>query len=131
MKNKLCIVFCILLLSSCATMFTGTTKRINMMTSNNDEVKVDVTSIDGTQTVTIPSLVSVSKGNIPITITVKEDECHKKSTYVSENHLNMIFLGNAFNYFVGTTTDVPNGAMWTYDDNVVVPVYRKENCAKK
>ena len=45
-------------------------------------------------------------------------------------HLDIFFLGNAFNYFTGTSTDIPNGAMWTYDDNVVVPVYRKDDCKK-
>ncbi len=131
MKNLLLISIIVMMLSSCATMFTGTTKRINVMTSNNDIVKADISSKNGTQTVTIPGLISVSKGNVPILITVKEDDCHRSSTYVAENHLNMIFLGNAFNYFTGTTTDIPNGAMWTYDDNVVVPVYRKESCVKK
>ncbi len=131
MKKTLLICFLTLALSSCATMFNGTTKNINIMTSNGDKVKADVTSKSGVQTVTLPSIVSVAKGNTPITISIKEDKCHNQTVYMAENHLDMFFLGNAFNYFTGTSTDIPNGAMWTYDDNIVVPVYRKDNCEAK
>lgn len=131
MKKLLLTGVSVLLLSSCATMFSGTTKTVNLMTSNGDTVKADVTAKNGMQTVTIPSVVSVDKGNMPITISVKEDDCHRHSVYMAENHVDIFFFANVFNYFTGTTTDVPNGAMWTYDDNVVVPVYRKETCAKK
>lgn len=127
--NKILYTFgCIFVLSSCATMFNGTTKNINIMTSNGDKVKADITSKSGMQTVTLPSIVSVAKGNTPITISIKEDKCHRQTVYMAENHLDMFFLGNVFNYFTGSSTDIPNGAMWTYDDNIVVPVYRKDNC---
>ena len=54
-----------------------------------------------------------------------------RESYEQENRgMRIRFLGNAFNYFTGTSTDIPNGAMWTYDDNVVVPVYRKDDCKK-
>ena len=127
--KKILLIIAILCMPACATMFNGTTKNINMMTSNGDKVKADVTSKEGIQTVTLPSIVSVSKGNVPITNSVKEDKCHQQSVYIAENHMDIFFLGNIFNYFTGSSTDIPNGAMWTYDDNVVVPVYRKESCA--
>jgi hypothetical protein len=131
MKKILALTGAVLMLSSCATMFSGTTKNVNVMTSNGDNVQADIMSKNGMQTVTLPSVIAVDKGNTPITISVKEDSCHRRSTYVAENHVDMFFFANVFNYFTGTTTDIPNGAMWTYDDNVVVPVYRKDSCAKK
>lgn len=48
MNKKLTIYLSIFLLSSCATMFNGTTKNIHMMTSNGDSVKADITSKGGT-----------------------------------------------------------------------------------
>ncbi len=129
--KKLFMIISVLVLSACATMFNGTTKNINVMTSNGDKVTADITSKSGMQTVTLPSIISVDKGNVAITISVKEDKCHRQTVYMADNHLDMFFLGNAFNYFIGTSTDIPNGAMWTYDDNIVVPVYRKESCETK
>lgn len=129
--KKLLVLASVFALSACATMFSGTTKNINVMTSNGDRVKADITSKSGMQTVTLPSIVSVDKGNVAITISVKEDKCHRQTVYMADNHLDMFFLANAFNYFTGTSTDIPNGAMWTYDDNIVVPVYRKESCETK
>ena len=129
--KKLLVLASIFAMSACATMFNGTTKNINVMTSNGDRVKADITSKSGMQTVTLPSIISVDKGNVAITISVKEDKCHRQTIYMADNHLDMFFLANAFNYFTGTSTDIPNGAMWTYDDNIVVPVYRKESCETK
>ena len=129
--KKLLVLASIFAISACATMFNGTTKNINVMTSNGDRVKADITSKSGMQTVTLPSIISVDKGNVAITISVKEDKCHRQTVYMADNHLDMFFLANAFNYFTGTSTDIPNGAMWTYDDNIVVPVYRKESCETK
>lgn len=130
MNKKIAVCFSMFLLSSCATMFSGTTKNINMMTSNGDSVKADIVSRNGVQTVTLPSVVSIKKSNSDLSIQVKEDACHRASTHIADKHLDIFFMGNAFNYFTGTTTDIPNGAMWTYDDNVVVPVYRKDGCKK-
>lgn len=129
--KKILVLASIFAMSACATMFNGTTKNINVMTSNGDRVKADITSKSGMQTVTLPSIISVDKGNVAITISVKEDKCHRQTIYMADNHLDMFFLANAFNYFTGTSTDIPNGAMWTYDDNIVVPVYRKESCETK
>ncbi len=131
MRKFLLICFLTFCLSSCATMFHGTTKEVNIMTSNGDTVKADISSALGVQTVILPSTVSVKKGNIPITVSVKEDECHRPTVYKSENHLDIFFLGNAFNYWTGTSTDISNGAMWTYDDNIIVPIYRKDVCKTK
>ena len=118
-------------LSSCATMFNGTTQNINIMTSNGDTVKADISSTDGMQSVTLPTVVSVSKGNTPLTISVKEDKCHRQTVTMADNHLDMFFLANYFNLWTGTTTDISNGAMWRYDNNIIVPVYRKDSCSIK
>ena len=129
--NKYFIILTIFLLSSCATMFNGTSKNINIMTSNGDSVEADIISKNGVQTVTLPHVVNVKKGNMDISIQVKEDKCHRASSHVVNKYLDIFFLGNAFNYWTGTSTDIPNGAMWTYDDSVVVPVYRKDTCSVK
>ena len=92
MNKKLTIYLSIFLLSSCATMFNGTTKNIHMMTSNGDSVKADITSKGGTQTITLPGSVTVQKGN-DISVNVKEDKCHRSSSYVINKNLDIFFLG--------------------------------------
>lgn len=71
MNKKLTIYLSIFLLSSCATMFNGTTKNIHMMTSNGDSVKADITSKGGIQTITLPALLMCKKEMIYLSMLKK------------------------------------------------------------
>ena len=94
---------------------------------------MDVVSANGVQTVVIPSVVTVQRANQPITINVKDTKCIRPSTTIVSDKLSMWFFGDFFMSIfglTGTTVDVTSGAMWNYDDNIVVPVYEKKSCKK-
>ena len=129
MKKIIFSLFAIYMLSGCASLINGKNKDINILTSTGEEVEVDVVSASGTQTVTIPTVVNVKRDNRAITILVKDTEKTRASTtMVSEKIGLWTFLNILFGSFglTGTTTDASTGAMWDYDDSVVVPVYSKK-----
>ena len=129
MKKIIFSLVAISMLSGCATLIKGKTKDINVLTSTGEEAEVDVVSASGTQTVIIPSVVNVKRDNRAITILVKDTEKTRASTTVVSEKVELWTVGNLFlSWFglTGTTTDASTGAMWDYDDTVVVPVYSKK-----
>ena len=130
MKKIIFSLVAISMLSGCATLIKGKTKDINVLTSTGEEAEVDVVSASGTQTVIIPSVVNVKRDNRAITILVKDTEKTRASTTVVSEKVELWTLGNLiFGGFFGLTTDASTGAMWDYDDSVVVPVYLKNGYA--
>ena len=131
MKKILVALMVCSILSGCASIVKGRTKSINLMTSAGEEVEVDVISASGTQHITIPSTINVKRDNQIITINVKESRCYRHSSIIISDKVEPWTLGNlGFTYSAssGTTTDALTGAMWTYDDNVSIPVYKKKEC---
>ena len=113
-------------LSGCASILHGTTKTINVQTSNGQQTEVAVTSASGTQRITAPSAIVVKKSSNPIIINVKESERNEASSAVMQSHVDYVFLLGFFTGgLIGTTTDAATGALWTYDDIVLVPVVTK------
>ena len=56
-----------------------------------------------------------------ITIRIKEDKCHQETVTVVNSHIEPWFWGNILSGGVfGSTTDSSTGAMWKYDETVVV-----------
>ncbi|MBQ7304077.1 MAG: adenosine deaminase [Alphaproteobacteria bacterium] len=126
MKKIIFSLFAIYMLSGCASIIKGKTKDINVLTSTGEEVVVDVVSASGTQTVRIPGVVNVKRDNRPVTIMVKNSTYIRPSTTVVPEKVELWTFGNLiFGGVFGTTTDASTGAMWDYDDSVVVPVYLK------
>ena len=118
-------------LSGCASVVKGRHKNINIMTSTGEQVEVDVISASGTQHITIPSTINVKRDNQIITVNVKESRCYRHSSMIISDRVEPWVAGNlGFTYSAssGTTTDALTGAMWTYDDNVSIPVYKKKEC---
>jgi hypothetical protein len=133
MKKSIMILLTCILLSGCASIVKGRSKSINLMTSTGEQVEVDIVSASGTQQVTIPSSINVRKDNHIITVNVKESDCYRYSTIIVSEKVEpwvLVNLGLTYSASSGTTTDALSGAMWTYDDNFVVPVYKKSACQK-
>ena len=131
MKKLVLTIMSIAMLSGCATAIKCKTKDINMLTNTGEEAEVNVVSASGTQTVVIPSVVNVKKDNRPITITVKETKCNRPTTTVASEKVELWTFGNVLFWIfgtTGTTVDAMTGAMWDYDDSIVVPVYHKNSC---
>ena len=126
MKKIIFSLVAVSMLSGCASIIKGKTKDINVLTSTGEEVVVDVVSASGTQTVRIPGVVNVKRDNRPVTIMVKNSAYTRPSTTVVSEKVELWTFGNLiFGGFLGLTTDASTGAMWDYDDSVVVPVYLK------
>ncbi len=133
MKKILVALLVCSMLSGCASIVKGRNKNVNIMTSTGEEVEVNVVSASGMQSIVVPSVVSLKKDNQDITITVKETQCLRSSTSIVSSEIEPWFLGNVFSGGIGifgSSTDALTGAMWTYDDNIVVPVYKKSACQK-
>ena len=131
MKKILVALLVCSMLSGCASIVKGRNKNVNIMTSTGEEVKVNVVSSSGMQSIVVPSVVSLKKDNQDITITVKETQCLRSSTSIVSSKIEPWFLGNIITGgLLGSSTDALTGAMWTYDDNIVVPVYKKSACQK-
>lgn len=133
MKKILVALLVCSMLSGCASVVKGRNKNVNIMTSTGEEVEVNVVSSSGMQSIVVPSVVSLKRDNQDITITVKETSCLRSSTSITSGKIEPWFFGNilflGYGLF-GSTTDAVTGAMWTYDDNIVVPVYKKSACQK-
>lgn len=135
MKNKVSysLVLATLLLStSCAGLISGKTQTIFLRpTDGSDDVEVEVSSVNGSQTVNIPSTVTVSRDKMPLTITVKEDKCRKESKTYATSKYNIMLLADAIGGvfgLTGTSMDMSSGAAWSYEDNVLVDVKKKQGC---
>ncbi|MDR2760339.1 MAG: hypothetical protein LBB09_00645 [Rickettsiales bacterium] len=121
-----------ILLSSCASILSGTSTQVNVQTSDaRSDINATITSKSGAQNVSLPTVITVKKGNKPLLITVK-DKCYRDTVYASKPTINLWFLGNVVTGGTfGTSTDAMTGALWTYDEVVVVPVAENGVCNRK
>lgn len=109
-------------------MFHGGTQSVRVIPANGEITDVELTNEEGTKNLTIPTTVALKKGKGDVSIRVKETRCHNVSTRNYQERMDLVFLANYFNVSIGSTTDAATGAMWHYDDNMVVPVYKKDKC---
>ncbi|MDR1499267.1 MAG: hypothetical protein LBS34_03190 [Rickettsiales bacterium] len=123
-------MLCFALLPACATLFGGgSSKNINIMTSDSSVVNAVITTKSGTQFTTIPKTLSVKKGMRDVVINVEESECVKQSTAIMDKNVDPLFWGNIITGGIyGSATDAITGKMWTYDDTIIVPIYKKDGC---
>lgn len=130
MKKNLLILVSLFLLSSCATIISGTTTSVNLSPSDPEaeNVKVQVQSKYSVQNITLPGSVMIKKSSGPIDIIVK-DKCFREQTTTINSTVDYWFLGNIITGgLIGTTTDALSGALWTYDDTAVVDVVPNGTC---
>jgi len=121
-------LFCVLNFCSCATVFTGGTTGISLNTPDGKVAEVVVVSASGAQNITIPSSVMVKRSKAPVHVRVTDETCEETSVTVAQK-VNLPFYANFLFGLFGTTSagvDASTGAMWTYDENIVVPVERKD-----
>ncbi len=76
-------------------------------------------------------MIIVPRSRSNMIIKVKESECYKSSDNIYESKLSLFFwlnvLGGIYST-TSTTTDTATGAMWSYDDNIMVNVKKKPDC---
>lgn len=135
MKIKLSHLLAISVLafsSSCAGLISGETQTVFLRASDgSDNVEAEVSSVNGSQTVSLPGVVTVKRNKAPLTIKVKENKCVKESTTYATSKYNVFLLADAIGGLfglTGTSMDMSSGAAWAYEDNVMVDLKKKPNC---
>ena len=103
------------LTTGCATIFKGKTQKVNIATSNNEQISVNV---DG-KTVTAPSVVELTRKDSDLTVTTSAKGCTPNTSV--ESSVEPVFFVNILSGGpLGSTTDYATGSMWKYDSNIVV-----------
>ena len=131
MRKLAIIILTSATLSGCASIMEGKSQNINITTSNGQNVEATVYTKAGIQEVRLPHHFAVQKDSQDITVNVKEGRCNKETTTVVKSRLEPWFWGNILSGgIIGSTTDSLTGAMWQYDDTVVVNINEKATCER-
>ena len=129
MKKLALILLVVPTLSGCASLLKGYHENIYVSTSTGKQADAIITTSSGEQKITLPQIVPVKTSNADITVSVKETSCNNASTKIVASEVHPLFFGNfIFGGLLGSTTDAVTGSMWTYDENVIVDVFEKDNC---
>ena len=133
MKKLIILSACVIFLSGCASIIGGGGKQnVKFIPQDPDNTaKINVVSKKGSQELTLPATVKIKRTSKDIIVTVNDD-CYKKNTQVVSSEINPFFWGNIISGgVVGSTTDSLTGAMWKYDENVIVYTTPNKTCEKK
>ncbi|MEK6749330.1 MAG: hypothetical protein AABY83_09010 [Pseudomonadota bacterium] len=114
-------------LAGCATLFNPQPQKVYISAQDDGRTVPVIAEIDGREhyTVRLPMdvpLTPASRGDTTVTI---NDPCYDAVKQVLEEHTNAISLLNFANYFVGALIDYNSGAMWMFENPVVIPVRRR------
>ena len=102
-------------LSGCATITTDKTQRINVLTTNNKQIKA---TVDG-RNFQAPGSVVINRDGEEKVVTVTDKDC--ANTTAIAKSINTSFWGNIIiGGLPGSTTDTVTGKMYDYDDQVIV-----------
>jgi len=132
--KKLSSLLMLVIISSCGTIFAGRTKSVNIIPSDS-KFTSEVEVMDGgiVKTTKLPAFMIVSRSRQSLIINVKEDGCYKSSQSAFSSKLNLFTLLNVFGGLwstSSTSTDGAAGALWSYDDNLIVNTTKKSDCKK-
>lgn len=104
-------------LTGCATILDGKTQAINVTTSNGSQENITISGENGTQTHTVPGIVTVSKGG-DLMINPESSDCNQQ--IVPKKVSSMFFVNFLSGGAFGSTTDYASDSMWTYDENITI-----------
>lgn len=133
MKNSLKLIAMATALSSCATIFSGTTQKINVQAVDEKdnkpltEVTCTITDADGVMYAipSNPGSVFVKKGNGNLTPNCKKDGYIQKSFGVGSS-FNALTLVNVL-FWPGLIVDLGTGAMHKYPSHISVFLEKETN----
>jgi uncharacterized protein YceK len=134
--KKLNVLLLMAALPGCASIIDGSSQQINIQPSTTAHGRVDAEDISraGTQTVRLPAVITVKRSSKDIIVKVNEDDnpCFEETRAVIPSSFNFVVLANIITGgTLGSTTDGLTGAMWQYDDAVIVPLEAKQGCKAK
>lgn len=110
------VVFALVTMSGCASIFNDKTQKMNVTTSSGDEVEV---LIDG-MPFEAPGIATVTRAKADKIVTTKNKKCTASTIMPSSVDsifwLNIFYPGGVF----GSTTDYSTEKMWKYQDSVTI-----------
>jgi len=110
-----CAALALLSLSGCATILKGKTQKVNIATSNGEEIQA---TVDG-KTVQVPAIVEVKRQKKELIVSTAAQNC-TPSTVVN-NEIEPVFFVNILSGgVIGSTTDYASESMWKYDENITI-----------
>lgn len=131
MKKFLLVALSAATLSGCASIIQGNSQMVNITTTNGERIEAVIFSKAGMMETQLPQNVSVKRASQDLTIRIKEDNCYEETVTTVNSHIEPWFWGNLLSAGVlGSTTDSTTGAMWKYDETVVINPNKKSTCSK-
>ncbi|MEH6346564.1 MAG: hypothetical protein V7785_15840 [Bermanella sp.] len=118
----------ILGVSGCSTMFNESEQNVRLNSYGNHNVPVSVLTPSGTYKDITPTIINIQPGAHSSDYIVQVDEpCYGVTKVVVKKELTASYWLNSLN-LVGFFIDYATGAMWNYEEKVVVPIHRAMNC---
>lgn len=101
--------------SGCSTILKGKTQQVNIATSNNEKINVNV---DG-KNVSIPGVVEVTRKKANLMVSTVAKGC-TENTVVPSTVEPVFFVNILSGGAFGSSTDYATESMWKYDDNIMI-----------
>lgn len=109
------VISTLILLSGCATILSGSSKTINVTTSDGERVEVTVRGEEELQKFTAPTTIIVQKGG-DLIFTPDDERC--VSTVAPKEIETTFWVNILTGGLFGSSTDFASGSMWNYDTNI-------------
>ncbi len=118
----------VLALSGCSTMFNDSEQNVRLDSYGNYNVPISILTPSGTYKDVTPTIINIQLGARSSDYIVQVDEpCYGVTKVVVKKELATSYWLNSLN-LVGFFIDYATGAMWGYEEKVMVPVQRTLNC---
>lgn len=122
-----------MMLFGCSTIFnSGSQTIIARSTDGSEGIKVEVTSPSGSYPTKLPATLAAEPANSGVSIRVV-DQCYDTTSVEVNKNITPSFWANILwggAFWLGMGIDAITGKLWKYDNNVMVPVNKKEGCAE-
>ncbi len=112
------LLILLLLLSSCATILNDKTQKINVLTSNNRQVKF---SFDGEQ-FSAPGIIEVARAKKDAILSVQDSKCTPQMLIKSDID-NKFWINVLSGGPLGSSTDYSTDKMWKYQDTIIIQCF--------
>jgi hypothetical protein len=124
------IVACATPLIACATITKGTTQLVAIDTPGAPGTTCTIQTKDGSQLVTTPGSVTLSKGSAALPVSCTK-ECYLPGSGVIASNTEAMAAGNVvFGGLIGLGVDAATGAMNKYADQVTVAMIPDQSCRR-
>ena len=126
--KKIITGLAILAVSGCSTMFNDSEQNVRLNSYGNHNVPISVLTPSGSYKDVTPTIINIQPGARSSDYIVQVDEpCYGEARVVVKKELATSYWLNSLN-LVGFFVDFATGAMWNYEETVMVPIQVSENC---